>query len=102
MDLILTGRGVGAAEALEMGLANRVCEPGSARAAAVELAEQIAAFPQVCLRNDRRSALDQWELPDGGAMAFETRIGLETLASAEAVEGAARFARGAGRGGVVE
>jgi enoyl-CoA hydratase len=98
MDLILTGRGVGAAEALEMGLANRVCEPGTALETAIELAGRIAEFPQVCLRNDRRSAIEQWELGDG-AMANEIRLGLETLASAEAVEGAARFAAGAGRGG---
>jgi enoyl-CoA hydratase len=98
MDLILTGRGVGAAEALEMGLANRVCAPGAALETAIELAGRIAEFPQVCLRNDRRSAIEQWEL-GADAMANEIRLGLDTLASAEAVEGAARFAAGAGRGG---
>jgi enoyl-CoA hydratase len=100
LDLILTGRGVGAAEALEMGLANRVCDPGTALATAVELAEQIAAFPQTCMRNDRRSAIEQWELGEGEAMANEIRVGLDSLSSAEAVEGAARLAGGAGRGGI--
>jgi len=101
MDLILTGRAVGAVEALDMGLANRVCEPGAALATAIELGEQIAAFPQACMRNDRRSAIEQWELVDGAAMANEIRVGLDSLSSAEAVEGAARFAGGAGRGGTV-
>jgi enoyl-CoA hydratase len=99
MDLILTGRAVDAAEALEMGLANRVCQPGAAVATAIELGTQIAAFPQVCMRNDRRSAVEQWELPDGDAMANEMRLGLDSLSSEEAVEGATRFAGGAGRGG---
>jgi enoyl-CoA hydratase len=99
MDLILTGRAVGAAEALEMGLANRVCEPGSAVATAIELGAQVAAFPQACMRNDRRSAIEQWELGEGEAMANEIRAGLDSLSSAEAIEGAARFAGGAGRGG---
>jgi enoyl-CoA hydratase len=99
MDLILTGRAVGADEALAMGLANRVCEPGTAVATAIELGAQVAAFPQACMRNDRRSAIEQWELGEGEAMANEIRAGLDSLSSAEAIEGAARFAGGAGRGG---
>ncbi len=98
MDLILTGRGVGAAEAAEMGLVNRVVEPGEALRAAIELAEKIAAFPQTCMRNDRRSALAQWELGDA-AMAYETEVGLDSLASPEIADGVARFVDGAGRGG---
>jgi len=101
MDLILTGRGVGAAEALEMGLVNRVVESGKALDAAVELGESIAAFPQLCLRSDRRSAIDQWSLGDG-AMRHEIELGTETLSSREVVDGLARFAGGAGRGGRVE
>src|SRR5271170_4403776 len=62
MDLILTGRAVSADEALNMGLVNRVAEPGQALATALDLAEEIAAFPQTCMRNDRLSALEQWDL----------------------------------------
>jgi enoyl-CoA hydratase len=82
-----------------MGLANRVVEDGQALDAAVALARQIAAFPQACLRNDRRSALDQWSLDWDGATALEIGLGMETLASGEAVAGATRFSGGAGRGG---
>jgi len=100
MDLILTGRPVGAVEALAMGLANRVVPDGEALAAAIELAKQIAAFPQGCLRNDRRSALEQWSLSWDEAIACEIELGIETLRSGEAREGAARFTSGEGRGGV--
>jgi enoyl-CoA hydratase len=99
MDLILTGRPVGAAEALGMGLANRVAPDGQALAAAVALAEQIAAFPQGCMRNDRRSVLDQWSLGWDEATAHEARLGLATLASGETLDGAKRFASGQGRHG---
>jgi enoyl-CoA hydratase len=99
MDLILTGRPVDAAEALATGLANRVVPKGLARARAIELAREIAAFPQTCMRNDRRSALDQWSLSWTDATALETRLGLATLASGETAGGAARFAAGEGRGG---
>ena len=102
LDLILTGRGVDGEEAQRMGLANRLCAPGAARDEAVELARQIAAFPQVCLRNDRRSAYEQWgsDLPQ--ALRRETDLGLETLASGETVAGATRFRGGAGRHGAFE
>ena len=99
LDLILTGRGVGADEALGMGLVNRTCEPGTALATALELAEQLAALPQQCLRNDRRSAIDQWSLDGAEALRRETQLGLDSLASGDAVAGASRFAAGAGRGG---
>ncbi len=102
MDLILTGRPVGAEEALAMGLANRVVADGEALDAAVELARQIAAFPQTCLRTDRRSALDQWDLAWDQAIANETRLGRHTIAVGETAAGAARFAAGAGRGGSFE
>ncbi len=99
LDLILTGRGVSGEEAQTIGLANRLVEPGTARAAAVELAQQLAALPQVCLRNDRRSSYEQWSLPLATAMDNEYRHGIATLASGEAIEGATRFAAGAGRHG---
>jgi enoyl-CoA hydratase len=99
MDLILTGRGVGAEEALSMGLVNRVVEVGEALAAAVSLARELAAFPQACLRSDRRSALAQWGMTESEALRNEVRIGLETIRSGETVDGATRFAGGAGRHG---
>lgn len=99
LDLILTGRPVSGDEARMMGVANRLTEPGAALAEAMTMAHQLAAFPQRCLRNDRRSSYDQWDLPFVEAMANETRLGLEVLKSRESQEGAARFAAGAGRGG---
>jgi len=99
MDLILTGRGVEAAEALQMGLANRVVPDGEARAEAVKIAQQLARFPQGCMRGDRLSAYMQWDMPYDQAMANEFRLGRETLASGATREGAARFAAGKGRGG---
>jgi enoyl-CoA hydratase len=99
MDLILTGRGVSGEEALRMGLVNRLTEPGAALTSAQVLAHQIAAFPQRCLRSDRRSALDQWSLDETAALRNETTLGLEVIQSGETREGAARFAAGAGRHG---
>ena len=99
MDLILTGRPVEAEEAFEIGLANRLAPRGGALVAALELARQISAFPQLCLRNDRLSALEQWSLSWDEAQAVEVRLGMETLRSGSAVEGATRFAGGQGRGG---
>ena len=98
LDLILTGRPVKAQEALQMGLANRLVPKGAARAAAEELALQIAAFPQECARTDRRSAYEQWDLQLAEAMRNELAHGKRALL-AGAREGARRFAKGAGRGG---
>ncbi len=98
LDLILTGRPVKAAEALQIGLANRVVPRGAARAAAEELAREIAAFPQFCMRTDRRSAYEQLDLEFTEAMRNELRHGQRAL-DAGAREGAQRFAKGAGRGG---
>lgn len=98
-DLILTGRGVSGEEARTMGLANRLTEPGAALEAALELAERLARFPQRCLRSDRRSARDQWDLDLDEALAHETRLGLEVIRAGETLEGASRFAAGAGRHG---
>lgn len=98
MDLILTGRPVGAAEALRMGLANRVVPPGESLSAAVALAREIAGFPQTCLRHDRLSVLTQEGLDEREALAVEYEHGRVSLA-ADALPGAARFADGAGRNG---
>jgi len=99
LDLILTGRPVGADEALVLGLANRVVPAGQALAAARELARAIAAFPQRCLRNDRASVLGQHGLPLRDALAHEFALGMQTLQSGEAVSGAQRFSAGMGRHG---
>jgi enoyl-CoA hydratase len=102
LDLILTGRGVSGDEARTMGLANRIVEPGAALSAAVELAKQLAAFPQLCMRSDRLSSYRQWNLGLDDALGEETRLGLEVIRSGETFEGAARFAAGAGRHGSFE
>jgi enoyl-CoA hydratase len=99
LDLILTGRGVSGEEARMMGLVNRLTESGGALAAGVELAKQIAGFPQRCLRSDRRSSYEQWDLPMIGAMANETALGVRVIASGETRDGATRFKDGAGRHG---
>ncbi len=99
LDLILTGRPVGAQEALAMGLANRVVAKGQARASAEALAHEIAAFPQTCMRNDRRSAYEQAALDWPEALAQEFDLGLDTLRSGEALAGSQKFSSGKGRGG---
>jgi enoyl-CoA hydratase len=99
MDLILTGRAVGAAEALAMGLVNRVVPDGQALAATVALARDLAALPQTALRNDRLSVIEQWGLTEDEALANELRLGMATLASGETGAGASGFAAGQGRHG---
>jgi enoyl-CoA hydratase len=99
MDLILTGRGVDAEEALAIGLVNRVVAPGEALVAAQALARELAAFPQQCLRGDRLSALEQWDLSEEEATANELRHGQATIDSGETVAGAQRFSSGVGRHG---
>lgn len=99
MDLILTGRPVDANEALAMGLVNRVTAPGGALAVALELAGSLTLLPQAALRNDRLSAIEQWDLPYDAAVRNEVEHGIRTIASGETLGGAARFAAGAGRHG---
>lgn len=99
LDLILTGRGVSGDEARTMGLANRLADPGEALETAVEIAHQLASFPQACLRSDRRSSYEQWDLAITDALANETRLGLRVIETGETRAGAARFADGAGRHG---
>lgn len=99
MDLILTGRAVDAAEALQIGLANRVVADGEALGAALELAQQLSRFPQTCLRSDRLSACEQWGMSLEAALLNEYERGLAVIASRETLEGAARFASGKGRHG---
>lgn len=99
LDLILTGRPVGAEEALAMGLVNRVVEPGKAREEAEKLAAQIASYPQLCLRSDRRAVYrglyGDWEK----GLELEFQLGLEVIASGETQRGARRFVEGEGRHG---
>jgi enoyl-CoA hydratase len=98
LDLILSGRSVDAAEALAIGLVNRLVPAGEALTAAQSLARQLAAFPQTCLREDRASVLEQEGLDEAAALANEFRHGLLSLA-ADSLAGAARFASGEGRHG---
>ncbi|MBO2463370.1 crotonase/enoyl-CoA hydratase family protein [Actinomadura violacea] len=99
MDLILTGRPVGAREAFDIGLANRLVPPGTSREAAEELAADLARFPQTCLRNDRMSVLDAEGLPEDEALAVEYRHGLGSLN--DALNGAGKFTEGHGRHGTL-
>jgi enoyl-CoA hydratase len=97
MELILTGRPVDAEEALRIGLLNEVVAAGRHLERALELAERIAAFPQETMLADRRAAIEGFGLPLAEGLALEHQLGRETLHVA--VEGAARFASGEGRGG---
>ena len=99
LELILTGRPVSAEEALSIGLINELTEDGQALARALALARMISGFPQTAMRNDRMSAIEQWDLSRPAAIANEVAWGLETLASGEASAGSARFAGGEGRHG---
>ena len=98
-DMILSGRSVDAAEAERIGLVNRICESGDARRVAVELAHQIAAFPQVCVRSDLASTHAQWGHDEADALMIEVELGLRTATSAETRSGVARFVGGEGRHG---
>jgi enoyl-CoA hydratase len=100
MDMVLTGRGVGAAEAFEIGLVNRVVPAGQSRVAAEQLAHELARFPQTCMREDRLSLLEQDGLDERAAIANELTHGLRSLADVE--PGLQRFRAGAGRHGSFE
>lgn len=99
LDMMLTGRAVPAEEALAIGLCDRVVDAGQARVEAEKLAAEIGAFPQACLRNDRLSAYEQWDMSLPDALKNEAERGLATIRTGEHVEGARRFARGSGRHG---
>ncbi|MGA8922731.1 MAG: crotonase/enoyl-CoA hydratase family protein [Candidatus Dormiibacterota bacterium] len=99
LDLILTGRPVGAQEAFRIGLVERLVEPGAALAEAVKLAHEIAGFPQGSLRADRRSVLNQWGLNLDEATREESGGGAVVLSSGESQAGARRFVEGVGRHG---
>jgi enoyl-CoA hydratase len=102
LDLILTGRGVSGDEALRMGLANRLTDPGAALDAARALAHELARSPQDCLRHDRMSSYEQWGMPLDDALANEHEHGLRSVASPELRAGLQRYVDGAGRHGAGE
>ncbi|WP_373006891.1 crotonase/enoyl-CoA hydratase family protein [Hyphomonas sp.] len=99
MDLVLTGREVGPDEALAIGLANYAAPAGKALDRAIQLASDIAAFPQTCLRADRLSAMRQWSLDMDAALKAEVEGGLDVLKSGETLKGATAFTKGKGRHG---
>jgi enoyl-CoA hydratase/carnithine racemase len=99
LDMILTGRPVSGEEALRMGLVNRLVEKGQAVPAAIALAEEIAAFPQRCVRSDRKSSYEQWSMTTAEALRNEFYRGKQVVDSGETVAGAARFVKGVGRHG---
>jgi enoyl-CoA hydratase len=95
LDMILTGRGVGAEEAAGIGLVNRLCEPGEALATARKLAESLARLPQACLRSDRQSAYEQTDTELAAALRHESELGLAVIGSGETFKGINRWASGA-------
>ncbi len=102
LDLILTGREVPASEALSMGLANRVCEPGDALGQAIALANRIDSFPQSCMRADRISAYESFDFQEiSEALRSEFERGMTVVAS-ESIAGATKFSAGEGRHGKFE
>lgn len=99
-DMILTGRSVSGDEAVAFGLVNRLVEDGKALTAAKDLARHIAQYPQLCMRNDRCSMYEQWDLTEAEAIKNEMRHGIEVISSGETVTGASAFSDGLGRHGV--
>jgi enoyl-CoA hydratase len=98
LDMLITGRAVGADEAVAIGLATRKVAPGTTRAEAEALAHRIAGFPQIALRSDRRSAYDSFDRDTEAAILHEMQLSLAAR-QVEAQAGAARFSQGSGRGG---
>lgn len=99
MDLILTGRPVDGDEAYHIGLANRLVEDGQALEAAKSLATEISKFPQICMRHDRQSAMEQWDLKLEEALLNEYHHGMKAIEANETLKGASKFASGKGRHG---
>ncbi len=99
LDRVLSGRGVSGDVAVACGLVNGLVEPGTALDAAVALAEEVAAFPQMCVRSDRASVYASWDRPVAEALKQEHTYGMATLASGETLAGASRFVAGEGRHG---
>jgi enoyl-CoA hydratase len=99
LDMILTGRAVGAEEALDWGLANRIVKHGSSRKEAENLANNIAKFPQICMRNDRLSVYNQYGLSINKALNKEFEFGLKTIESGEHLKGSNKFVSGKGKHG---
>jgi len=102
MDLILTGRAVSAKEALDIGLVNRLVPKGQARQAAEQLAREISEFPQMCMRGDRLSAIEQEHMDLDAAILNELQHGKRAISSPEMLTGLTRFRGGAGRHGKFE
>jgi len=102
LDIILTGRPVGAEEAMQIGMANRLVDVGTARAEAEKLAAEIASFPPLCVRHDRISAYEQFGMGLQEALVNEMRHGMVPINAGEAQEGAGRFSGGRGRHGSFE
>jgi enoyl-CoA hydratase len=98
LDLILTGRGVSGAEAMQMGLANRLVPAGQALPAAVALARELASRPQAALRSDRLSSYEQWSLPLTDALLREYEHGVATLSTGELFDGLEDYGTGGWRG----
>jgi enoyl-CoA hydratase len=96
LEMILTGRLVGAEEAARWGLVNEVVRPGEHVARALEIAEGLAAFPQTTMLSDRRAAIEGIGLTFADGLALEAKLGRESVATG--IGGAARFAGGEGRG----
>lgn len=99
MDLILTGREVAPDEAHAIGLTNYLTPDDTALPRALKLAEDIAAFPQLCMRTDRTSAINQWSLSEEAALTAEFAGGMDVIKAGSVREGAARFTAGEGRSG---
>jgi enoyl-CoA hydratase len=99
LDMVLTGRPVGAEEAFQIGLANRVVPDGKVLEIAIELAEEISRHPQTCMRNDRLSMYESFDLPYPEAMKNEFKRGMDSIASGELLDGVNRYQTGEGRHG---